>query len=308
MVDNFIMKKQEFELEIEKLCEQIFFNEKLLEFINVHNSYILQFAKALRQSLDCEVIRGGPDTGIFGSLHMHTLKNINWIEIYAGTKALIEIKNVFGHKRYLTISASKLSNMVNMSSDSGYSLLLNDVMSTGFLAGIEFDFLRYKKRSSITISKSRSRAAQEYGGTILENVKLIHNLSTGNTKSFEDKPDLKYNLISLAIEYHHYNMILNTEGTGKDATVRKIYLSRGSNLSDYFEKEGSLDIFHLDVKGSPLFNDNMGLDPLDGIYLSWKPHIIDVYLLEEAQKHPRFPQLGEDIRQDQESGDGEEAA
>lgn len=301
------MKKQEFELEMEKLCEQIFFNEKLIEFINVHNSYILQFAKSLRKNLDCEVIRGGPDTGIFGSLRMQTLKSINWIEIYAGTKALIELKNVFGQKRYITISASKLSHMVNMSSDSGYSMLLNDVMTTGFLAGIEFDFLRYKKSSSITISKSRSRAAQEYGGTIFENVKLIHNLSTGNTKSFEDKPDLKYNLISLAVEYHHYNLILNIEGTSKDATVRKIYMSRGNNLCQYFEKEGSLDIFHLDIKQSPLYNDDMGLDVLDGIYLSWKPHIVDVYLLEEAQKHPRFPQLDQD-ENEQELQDKGEAA
>lgn len=298
------MKKHDFELEIEKLCEKIFFKEILLQYINVHNSYTLQFAKKLKKSLGCEVIRGGPDSGVFGSFQLQTLKAINWIEIYAGTKAAIEVKNAYGQKRYLIISASKLSHMVNMSSEAKYSLLLNDVIRPCFLAAIEFDFLRYKNRASITISKSRSRAAQKFGGVILEDIRLIHNLSTAKSQSFDEKPDLKFNLINLAIEYHHYNLILNIEGSGRDATVRKLYLSRGDNLRDYFEKDRSLDIFHLDIKGSPLYNEDSVLDPLDGIYLSWKPHIIDQYLLEEAQQHDRFPQY----KREPEVSDDEQAA
>ena len=139
------MKKNEFELEIERLSEQIFFNEELLEFINVHKSYELNFAKRLGQQLDCNVIKGGPGSGVFGEFQLQTEKQVNWIEVYAGTKAVLEVKNIYGHLRYITISTSKLSHMVALSDESRYSLLLNDVVRTNFMAGIEFDFLRYKK-------------------------------------------------------------------------------------------------------------------------------------------------------------------
>lgn len=294
------MKKHEFELELEKLCEQIFIKEELLEYINVHRSYELNFAKKLKTQLSCNVIKGGPGSGVFGEFHMQTRKQVNWIEIYAGTKAALEVKNIYGQKRYITISTSKLSHMVAFTDDQNFSLLLNDVVRPGFIAGVEFDFLRYKKNSSITISKSRARSAQKNGGVIMDDIRIIHNLTSTNAKVFEYRTDLKYNYINLAIDYRYYNVVLNIDGRGDFATVRKVYLSRGSNLRNYFEKEGALDIFHLDIEQSPHFDKNIVLDKFDGVYLSWRPHIVDVYLLEEAQQHPKFPHYDESGKGDDE--------
>ncbi len=301
------MKKLEFELELEKLSEQIFFKEELLEYINVHRSYEQQFAKRLKSSLNCNVIMGGPSSGIFGEFHIQTKKQVNWIEIYAGTKAALEVTNIYGQKRYITVSTSKLGSMVAMSDESCYSILLNEVVRPGFIAGVEIDFLRYKKNGSITISKSRARSSQKLGGIVLDGVRMIHNLGSENARPYEFRTDLKYNCINLAIEYRYYNLILNIEGGGqKHSTVRKLYLSRGANLRDYFDKEGSLDIYHLDVEKSPLYNPDVTLDKLDGIYLSWRPHIVDMYLLEEAREHPQFPHY--DDEEDTKGDDEKEVA
>ncbi|EPZ52021.1 hypothetical protein M902_2278 [Bacteriovorax sp. BAL6_X] len=297
------MKKQEFELELEKMCEQIFFKEELLEYINVRKSYIQHFSKALMKELGCNVLMGGPDSGIFGNIPLQTRKQVNWIEVYAGTKAIVELKNIYGQKRYLSVSTSKLSHMVAMSDESDFTLLLNDVLRPGFVAGIDFDFLRYKGAASITISKSRARAAQKHGGAIFENVLLIHNLGTSDCKSYDYRPDLKCNSINLAVDYRHYNIILNIESSGEESTVRKLYLSRGANLRNYFEKEGSIDIYHMDIKRSPHYDENLSLDKFDGVYLSWRPHIVDKYLIEEAQNHPKFPHFPS-----YEDDGGEEAA
>ena len=97
-----------------------------------------------------------------------------------------------------------------------------------------------------------------------------------------------------------YNIILNIDSSGTAPTIRKLYLSRAENLREYFEKEGSLDIFHLDNEQSPHFNGNLKLDRYDGIYLSWRPHIVDMYLLEKSQEEARVAKEKDDGKEDDE--------
>lgn len=317
-----MLTKYDFELKLEEIAEEFFFNAaSALVATRGGNSrgnevYFATVNASLRKKLNCQqiILPDGecPDSGIFGDFHYNVKESINWELVRLGKIVVLELKVPNNQNRFIQIEVKNIILPELIDSESEISLKLNECDTFGEFFGIEFKAKKNSTPNAISVASFNSTCPSNTKTAEIK-IAMIHNLPTSMRKIFDNDKSLKKCEIKLKIQFSMYYFIVNDVEKGTRSEIKHIFVCNGGFFApttteaeaELYSKQImpsderlniEINLYRVKLRYRPFFESRVINANGFGLYTSWKPKIP-----EQAREEKEREQLLQEVEQVQQT-------